>query len=51
MPMLLKLDENLSIHLKPLVCALGHDAKTAAEENLLSQPDSVIAEEARKRQV
>lgn len=41
--MLFRLDENLSLYLKPLICALGHDVKTVAEENLLSQPDSVIA--------
>ncbi|MBI1802028.1 MAG: DUF5615 family PIN-like protein, partial [Chloroflexi bacterium] len=41
--MMLKLDENLSRHLKPDLAALGHDVLTAAEEGLLSQPDTAIA--------
>jgi hypothetical protein len=45
--MRLKLDENLSRHLKQVFAGLGHDAKTAAEENLLSQPDSAVALAAR----
>jgi predicted nuclease of predicted toxin-antitoxin system len=39
----LKLDENLSRHLKQVFAGLGHDVKTAAEENLLSQPDTAVA--------
>ncbi|MDD5306413.1 MAG: DUF5615 family PIN-like protein [Deltaproteobacteria bacterium] len=41
--MKLKLDENLSRHLKEDLVFLGHDALTAAEEGLLSRPDDVIA--------
>jgi hypothetical protein len=36
--MKLKLDENLSRHLKPVLIELGHDVLTAADENLLSHP-------------
>lgn len=41
--MKLKLDENLSRHLKPLLTRLGHDVVTAADENLLSSSDTEIA--------
>jgi predicted nuclease of predicted toxin-antitoxin system len=41
--MKLKLDENLSRHLKPVLMALGHNVLTAADENLLSRPDTEIA--------
>jgi predicted nuclease of predicted toxin-antitoxin system len=41
--MKLKLDENLSRHLKPLLTRLGHDVLTAADENLLSCSDTEIA--------
>jgi predicted nuclease of predicted toxin-antitoxin system len=41
--MRLKLDENLSRHLKPLLIARGHDTLTAADEHLLSRPDTEIA--------
>jgi predicted nuclease of predicted toxin-antitoxin system len=41
--MKLKLDENLSRHLKPILTALGHDVLTAADENLLSRPDTEVA--------
>ena len=41
--MKLKLDENLSRHLKPVLTGLGHDALTAADENLLSRPDTEVA--------
>lgn len=41
--MKLKLDENLSRHLKQSLSALQHDVMTAAEEGLLSQPDTAIA--------
>ena len=41
--MRLKLDENLSRHLKPVLTGLGHDVLTAADENLLSRPDTEVA--------
>ena len=41
--MRLKLDENLSRHLKPVLTDLGHDVLTAADENLLSRPDTEVA--------
>lgn len=41
--MRLKLDENLSRHLKPVLIALGHDVLTAADEDLLSSPDVQVA--------
>ena len=41
--MKLKLDENLSRHLKPTLVSLGHDVMTVANEGLLSQPDTVVA--------
>ena len=41
--MKLKLDENLSRHLKSALTALGHDARTAADEGLLSRPDVDVA--------
>ena len=44
--MKLKLDENLSRHLKAPLSSLGHDVSTAADEGLLGQPDSLIAGEA-----
>jgi predicted nuclease of predicted toxin-antitoxin system len=45
--MKIKLDENLSRHLKGSLINLGHDVTTAAEENLLGQPDSQVAAAAR----
>jgi predicted nuclease of predicted toxin-antitoxin system len=45
--MKLKLDENLSRHLKPELIELGHDVLTAANEHLLSRPDTEIARAAR----
>jgi predicted nuclease of predicted toxin-antitoxin system len=48
--MRLKLDENLSRHLKPVLIALGHDVLTAADENLLSHPDTEIAQAAKEEQ-
>lgn len=45
--MKLKLDENLSRHLKPMLSSLHHDVSTAGEEGLLSNPDIVIAEAAK----
>ena len=41
--MKLKLDENLSRHLKPMLTLLEHDVLTAADEGLLSQSDVVVA--------
>jgi len=41
--MRIKLDENLSRHLKASLESLQHDVQTAAEENLLSKPDESIA--------
>jgi len=38
----IKLDENLSRHLKPLLEKLEHDVCTVLDENLLSQPDTRI---------
>ncbi|HKO03201.1 MAG TPA: DUF5615 family PIN-like protein, partial [Candidatus Acidoferrales bacterium] len=38
-----KLDENLSRHLKDVVSSLGHDAATAAEEDLLARSDREVA--------
>jgi predicted nuclease of predicted toxin-antitoxin system len=46
--MKLKLDENLSRHLKTPLMNLGHDVLTASDENLLSCPDSEVAAEAFK---
>lgn len=48
--MKLKLDENLSRHLKPVLLGLGHDVLTAADENLLSHPDTEIAQAAKEEQ-
>ena len=41
--MKLKLDENLSRHLKQSLSAYHHDVATAADEGLLSQPDTMVA--------
>ncbi len=43
----LKLDENLSRHLKTQLEARTHDVATVGDEGLLSQPDTVVAEAAR----
>jgi predicted nuclease of predicted toxin-antitoxin system len=48
--MKLKLDENLSRHLKPVLIELGHDILTAADKNLLSHPDTEIAQAAKEEQ-
>lgn len=48
--MKLKLDENLSCHLKSALIELGHDVLTAADENLLSRPDAEIAQSAKDEQ-
>ena len=45
--MKLKLDENLSRHLKPVLIELGHDVLTAADEDLLPPPDTEIARAAK----
>ena len=45
--MRLKLDENLSRHLKQVLAALRHDVTTAGEDHLLSQPDTVVARAAK----
>jgi hypothetical protein len=46
----LKPDENLSRHLKPVLIGLGHDVLTAADENLLSHPDTEIDQAAKEEQ-
>jgi predicted nuclease of predicted toxin-antitoxin system len=48
--MKLKLDENISRHLKPVLIGLGHDVLTAADEDLLSHPDTEIARAAKDEQ-
>ena len=45
--MKLKLDENLSRHLKESLVGLGHDVMTAADQGLLSRPDTEVAAVAR----
>ena len=40
--MKIKLDENLSRHLKAELGSLGFDIDTVADEGLLSQPDDVV---------
>ncbi len=40
--MKLKLDENLSRHLKAKLEALGHDVMTVEDEGLLGEPDTLI---------
>jgi len=39
----IKLDENLSRHLKPALIQAGHETTTAADENLLGKPDNDVA--------
>ena len=39
----LKLDENLSRHLKQSLRAMNYDVTTAADQGLLSQPDTTVA--------
>lgn len=46
--MRLKLDENLSRHLKAPLETLRHDVTTALEEGLVSKPDSIIADAAKR---
>lgn len=43
----LKLDENLSRYLKQSLSALQHDVATAVDQDLLSQPDTIVAAAAR----
>lgn len=42
--MKLKLDKNLSRHLKPTLAGLHHDVMTVADQGLLSRSDTLIAE-------
>ena len=44
----LKLDENLSRHLKGELAAIGFDSLTAADEGLLSRPDGEVAAAAKQ---
>lgn len=44
----LKLDENLSHHLSPILSKFGYDVTTVVEEGLLSQSDIVVAAAAKK---
>jgi len=44
----IKLDENLSRHLKAPLTALHHDVATVAEEELLGEPDVRIAAAAKR---
>jgi predicted nuclease of predicted toxin-antitoxin system len=48
--MRLKLDENLSRHLKGARSSLGHDVLTVADEKLLSHPDTDVAAAASREQ-
>lgn len=41
--MRIKLDENISLYLKPLLEQEGHDASTVADEGLLGQDDGKVA--------
>jgi predicted nuclease of predicted toxin-antitoxin system len=41
--MKIKLDENLSRHLKAALTSAGHQASTAADEDLLGKPDADVA--------
>jgi predicted nuclease of predicted toxin-antitoxin system len=46
--MKIKLDENISRHLKPDLDKIGFDVETAAGEKLLSCPDTSIAQACRR---
>jgi predicted nuclease of predicted toxin-antitoxin system len=48
--MRLKLDENLSRHLKDQLIALGHDTLTASDEGLLARADTDVAGAAKAEQ-
>jgi predicted nuclease of predicted toxin-antitoxin system len=41
--MRIKLDENLSVRLKPFLHESGHNVSTVKDESLLSHPDTAIA--------
>ena len=41
--MRLKLDENISRHLKPTLISLGHDVDTVEDEHLLGESDEQVA--------
>ena len=42
-PLKIKLDENLSWHLKAPPISAGHEVSTTADENLLGKPDTDVA--------
>jgi predicted nuclease of predicted toxin-antitoxin system len=46
----LKLDENLSRHLKPQLAELGHDVATAGDEGMLGRPDIELGAAAKNEQ-
>ena len=46
----LKLDENLSVHLKNTLSSMGYNVRTAGEEDLLGRPDIEIASAARREE-
>jgi predicted nuclease of predicted toxin-antitoxin system len=46
--MKLKLDENLSRHLKSFLVSAGHNVQTCEDEGLLSQPDTLVAAAAKQ---
>jgi len=46
----LKLDENLSRHLKQSLSALNNDVTTVADQGLLSQPDTTVAAAANREE-
>jgi predicted nuclease of predicted toxin-antitoxin system len=48
--MKLKLDENLPRDLKPMLQGFDHDVVRAADEQLLSQPDTAVAAAARSEE-
>ena len=48
--MKLKLDENLSRHLKQSLSALNNDVTTVADQGLLSQPDTTVAAAANREE-
>lgn len=47
-PMRIKLDKNISRHLKAFLSEAGHDATTAAEQNLLGKSDVEVGAAARR---
>ena len=48
--MKIKLDENLSCHLKDFLHSLGHDVKTTYEEGLTGKEDNLVAAVAQKEE-